>query len=542
MLKYIALFLFLSISLQAQVENIHVSHPVYEFLKRAETKGLIKHYSTSSLPWSKGKITDALNLIENNSAELTKWEKRSFERFRKEFGITQREDAIVIPSSSEDDNVFFDDIFSQKEKFLYYYSDSVTTVKLRPLARVDMKYEDSDPESRNYTIGSLGFRLDGTIDNKLGYNLQVTNGRMISGDRELALEDPYYSKNVKFNILEDDIDFTESHVRYQSDWFYGSIARQYREMGSGLTQKAYITPKSPAFDALTLGAEFKRFKYEFILGSLLGKAKEAPFDAGFLLTIPEKYISMHRFSITPSWGEIAFWEGVVYSRGIDLAYLNPLSFLKSLEHSLKDRDNSLMGLEATYRPFKNLQLKSTFMLDDIIFEQIGSGHFGNKFAFNAAAMYALPFSLEAGFEYSRISPFTYTHYNTKNAYTNDEMMLGSYMPPNSDKFTFLLNWWFGCRYPLELKVSYFQHGQNIYDEEGNLIKNVGGDPLITQTPGDDNFYTFLDGNKIFISKVELEGGIEPFRGFNLRGNVALQSVNSEDPELSFRLIMGIYEF
>jgi hypothetical protein len=44
---------------------------------------------------------------------------------------------------------------------------------------------------------------------------------------------------------------------------------------------------------------------------------------------------------------------MIYSRTLDLAYLSPLSFLKSLEHSLHDRDNAGMGFTAVVRPIKN---------------------------------------------------------------------------------------------------------------------------------------------------------------------------------------------
>jgi hypothetical protein len=69
--------------------------------------------------------------------------------------------------------------------------------------------------------------------------------------------------------------------------------------------------------------------------------------------IPPKYVAMHSFTFLPTWGEISFFETMIYSRTFDLAYLAPLSFLKSLEHSLHDRDNAGMGFTAVVRPIKN---------------------------------------------------------------------------------------------------------------------------------------------------------------------------------------------
>jgi hypothetical protein len=88
-------------------------------------------------------------------------------------------------------------------------------------------------------------------------------------------------------------------------------------------------------------------------------------------------------------------------------------------------------------------------------------------------------NLNAGIEYTRVEPYTFTNYNPQNANTNDDILFGSMIPPNADRISFLLDYFFGERYPIKFKYSYTRHGNNIYDEEGNLIRNVGGDPRQT---------------------------------------------------------------
>ena len=84
--------------------------------------------------------------------------------------------------------------------------------------------------------------------------------------------DPRYTHSVKFTQLNDDIDLTESHVAYQKKWFRAEIGRETRLMGSGLNQRLYINDIAPAYDAITLSANFESFKYSFTHGSLLGIA------------------------------------------------------------------------------------------------------------------------------------------------------------------------------------------------------------------------------------------------------------------------------
>jgi hypothetical protein len=242
---------------------------------------------------------------------------------------------------------------------------------------------------------------------------------------------------------------------------------------------------------------------------------------------------LHRFAAKPSWGEIGFSEWIIYSgRYPDLAYMTPISFFKSLEHALHDRDNSGMALDGTFRFLDMFQIKGSFFLDDIIFENIGKGYWSNKFAWNIGAVAALPANIDMGVEYSRVEPYTYSHFNIQNNMTNDGRLFGTYLYPNSDETMFLVNWWYGGRYPLTLKVFYQRHGENIYDKDGNLIKNVGGDfryiprPADPSTgfPGDPGFgLKFLDGNQVNTVRIQIGGGFELARGWNIEALYQLKS-------------------
>ncbi len=534
------IFVICTLGIFAQVENISISHPVYGYLERLENRGILENFSSSDKPFSKGKIQNALKSAKLAESELTNFEKKSLSLYLKEFDLDDRNNAIVIYSESDDKQVFSSRIFTNDEKYIYHFADEKHNVSIIPLANIDF-YSQNYNRCENFTVANLGFRMEGTLDSMFGYNLQVTNGRLINGSRELAMQDDYYSTNFKFVGLESDIDFTESHLRFEYDWFYANIGRERRLMGSGIDENLFLNDNALAFDAITFGADFKHFKYKFMHGSLLGLADSGDYDFGFKGELEPKYIALHKFSVTPSWGEISFWESIIYSRPIDIAYLNPLSFFKSLEHALRDRDNSLMGMDITIRPVKNLQIKSTFLLDDIKFEEIGNGFWGNKTAFNAGIQYVFPFSIDAGFEYSRVEPFTYSHFNPQNSYTNNERMLASDLLPNSDKYSLIANWWWGGRYPLRLNVSYMRHGRNIYDDEGNLIKNVGADPMLSHSPEVPDFVKLLDGEKVYIFDSSIQYGFEIIRGLNFRHRIGMKTVNG-DKVPYMRIIVSIYEF
>lgn len=549
--RFIYLFVFLSFisafELISQVEHVPIANPIYDFLVRAENKGYMKNMSLSSLPLQKKEIINVLIELRKNIESLSNQDKETLYKFETEFEVyyynqstesysdnkTIENNAlypgnkgadllinrtVVFYSDKDTNQIFFDRLFSNDEKYFYHYQDSNHKVIVRPLGKIDFNYRKGDSSS-NALMAHGGFRLNGTLSKKLGYMLQVTNGSLLGGDRLLALQDPILRQNIKFNNLSSDVDITESHLRYQDDWFYAYVGRESRLLGAGLDQRIFISNTSPASDGLSLGAKFKKFEYRFSHFSLLAlKSDTLRVGTGFAFEIPSKYYSMHRFSFRPDWGELSFWEGVIYSeRSPELAYLNPLSFLKSVEHALRDRDNSIMGLDATIRPLDNWQIKGSWLLDDIIISEIGKGYWSNKTAWNIATTYSFQAPIDLGFEYSRVEPYTYSHFNVQNSITNDGLMFGSNIKPNSDRFLLKTNFWIGERYPLFINLSYTRHGRNEVDENGNLIRNVGGDPLKVQNwvNGDSYRVSFLDGDLSKVLRIDLGGAWEPVRHYNL---------------------------
>lgn len=532
-----AILLLIAGTAYAQVENVQVAHPVYIFLQRAEAIGLLEHRSLSSLPLQKMEIQECLRQINNKREHLTNSDLKLLEKYLLEFEIEKRENAVLFRSPSDSAFVLSDDLFSSKEKYFYYYSYDSTKVAVSPLGMLDNMFSLQDNEKS--IIGTLGVRFSGSIDNRLGFYLQATNGRLFSGSRELASQDKYYAKSIKFTKLNDDIDFSESHVNYRNRWFFASLARETKLEGAGLQQRIFIADIAPAFDALTLAAKFSNFEYTFIHGSLIGEPTQS--SIGAFAEIPPKYMAYHKIAVRPSWGEIAFVEQVIYSnRNTDLAYLNPIGFLKSIEHALHDRDNSLMGLFFTVRPASRLQIKGSYLLDDIIFEKVGTGYWSNKMAYNFSVEYASAKNLDIGFEYARVEPYTFSHFNRQNTVSHDGKLIGSILLPNSDRFLLTLKYWWGERYPVELGISYLRYGANIYDGD-SLIYNAGGDPFQTRRWFDPMEVGFLTGKVERNFSASISMGYEIFRNFYVLGYFRHSNINGNVRPYA-RLILKFGDF
>jgi hypothetical protein len=277
----------------------------------------------------------------------------------------------------------------------------------------------------------------------------------------------------------------------------------------------FISSNAAPMDAFGAGVKLEGFEYRFLQASLIAQTENGLNYSSFS-DIPAKYLVMHRLAIKPTWGEIAFWESITYYNRFEIGYLNPLIFLKSEEHVLHDRDNSMLGGDFTIRILSCLQVKGSYLLDDIISSEIGKNFWANKAAMNVDATVSLPCGLDLGAEYSRIEPYTFSHFNLQNSYTNDSATIGGYMAPNSDEFALLGRYLFGARYPIEIKIAYQRHGANIYDANDSLIFNAGADPFISRRTQDPERIRFLAGERQDYFIAQASAGLELWRGFNLK--------------------------
>lgn len=509
-----------------QVEHIPVAHPVYEFLERASVRGLLGSVSLVSLPLQHREIARALALIAKHSEELSSSERGLLKEYTREFLQYRAPSAVVVHSASDSTQILLAHLFSNdREKYLYHYEDTSDIVSVVPLGSFEYRTLSAD-SSAFAALGQVGIRLSGSLSGHVGYLLQVSNGSVLGGERWVALQDPFLRRNVKFGELNSDFDFTESHVRVDYDRFYAIIGRETRLIGAGYFNRLLVSSSSPAFDAITLGARFEHFDYRFMHGGILAQST-GTWSSGANVYIPSKYFAMHRFAFHDTWGELALSESIVYSgRGADLAYMNPLSFFKSLEHAQHDRDNPALAFDATVRPVSGLELRGSFYLDDLRFEKIGTDYWGNKSAWNIGALFASSYNVDIAAEYAVVYPYTFSHFNAQNAVTNDGLQISGSIPPNSDRLSAMLRWWWGGRYPLSISASSLRHGRNTYDSTGALVRNVGGDIHQTRRADDPEEAPFLDGDVERRFTLELQTGVELVRGFSLRLYYGLTNSNA----------------
>ncbi len=503
----------------AQVENVPISNPVYEFLDRLGVKGILPLYSNVMIPLSRKEVAEDLVKATSKKDQLTDAERGYLDKYRREFAHE------IDPAHDDATALFRDgprDFLSNKEKYLYTYADSDVTAYVQFLGSLEYRTANGDSYGTTHaSLETIGGRIRGTVKNRLGYYLQGTNGEL-HGDREFALSDPRLRSNVKFNNLYSPyFDFTEAYLRADLSWFNVEFGREYNQIGTGYSDRLLLSDNAPVFDFIKLDAQYKSLRFVFLHGSLVPDSAVFP---GLVQDEPagvSKYLAIHRLQLSLfDRLNVGVAEMIIYQRfSPEFGYLNPVVFYKSVEHSLRDRDNAFLSFDAEIFPIDGYKLYGTWLIDDIDFSKLGTGWWGNEFGWQggvtAADVGGIP-DVDAVAEYTRIEPYVYSNRTSGDDFTNNNTSLGHHLAPNSDEWFLQIGWRPEPSLRAWLAYRYTRHGDNII-ENGLVVRNVGGDVLAGHRSTDSDIADFLDGNRTRYDDVQLKAAWEPIRSLYFTG-------------------------
>jgi hypothetical protein len=118
---------------------------------------------------------------------------------------------------------------------------------------------------------------------------------------------------------------------------------------------------------------------------------------------------------------LGFYEAIIWwgsdpdtKRGIDVAYINPIIFFRSVEYSMHSPDNANLGGNAKLRLWRKTYLYGQFFLDDLRIDELKAkkGWWGNKYGFQAGFktyQFINIKNLYVQSEINIVTPFTYSH-------------------------------------------------------------------------------------------------------------------------------------
>jgi hypothetical protein len=493
-----------------QVENVPATHPVYLFLERMETRHIIEGYHDAVLPISRSEVSSFLKTIHDHAEELTGAEREYLSTYLSEFQYEVTGElygfGALIGSETPADTLGTWDLFENREKFLYLLADSNVALFFNGLLTLDVRSRGGDElDGEDAEFIQFGGRFRGTVYNRLGYYLQGTNAQFW-GSRSLLRRDPLIRHAHTINVLDtQNFDFVEGYVRYANDIFSAQVGRERVLWGLGADQQMVASANVPVYDFIRADAQYKSLRYTFIHAWILGTSGTVrfsiPSDTSTVFNEPvnaDKYFAAHRLGLTfPKVVDVGFQEVVVYgNRGVDLAYLNPVTLIESVQRSRGERDNVLWVVDLETHFLRGMQLSGTFLFDDIHFGEFFEPRWYNRYAYQGSLLLTDPLfvpNTNLIVEYTRVEPFTFSHNRSREAtFSSGGSILGPRIGPNADAWYFRIDWLPAWNVGISLRTSFERSGENVYDA-GILAKNVGGDILVPHRPTDPENRVFLDG-------------------------------------------------
>lgn len=510
--------------LMAQAEYVRYNDEVYDFLERLSDLHIISVYNDLERPASRRTIAVKIKEAAANVNMLNSSDRKLLEKFKTEYEVELYGTALQSSNLIADKKIL---PFNQRNKFIYFLHDSG-----KASIFANLKFDVYQLQRKIYNGGSnksalaysYGGELRGTFLSKFGFYVKATDGK-VSGEKDVARKINEIRYDYKFNsdpaVISgtDYFNNTEGYITADFDMLKLKYGRDVKTIGYGPV-KHILGDNVPKFDYLSLALSYKGFSFSFMHGKLMGSLtnREDPVEGGIRGVTP-KYFVYHRAGFDSRHISVGAGEMIVYSRReIDLSYLNPFAFYKSLEHSNQDRDNTLLFVDAANNSIPGLKVATSIMLDDMTVGKIGKGWYGNQLLFNAAVFSSNLYKIapvDLQIQYTRINPYVYTHRISDNSYSNSGNPLAAPLLPNSSSVFLRAVYHPVYNLKFRLDMAYSVHGANELNDDGTIKRNVGGDPAVGYRLGDSQTANFLDGIREHYRTVSLTITYEPWKDYFL---------------------------
>ncbi len=518
-MKKLAVLLFLlSVAAFAQDDYVSVDNQVYNFLQRMEVLHIIKGYNSFEIPKPRKDIAGYIKQVIANQDKLDTIDKKILKDLEVEFefdlyGTLKHQQSMVGGKGYN--------LFSQEGKYFYYYNDPHKAnffVNLLGQGQIIGENDFQNKNNLSTTVGVIGGQIRGTFLDHFGFSLTGTDG-LVMGNKEVARLRTDIRDNFKYNLdtAAAFFDETSGYLTADYDMFKLKFGRDRMRIGYG-PRRSIIDDNAPPFDFLSFDIHYKFFDFSYFHGKLLGDTEFQPDSInGGLNYVHEKYIGYHRIGFDISDAvNFGVGEMIIYGdRGIDLSYLNPFAFYKSVEHSNQDRDNSLLFFDFSNKSITGLKIYSTLLIDDMDFSKLGTGWYGNETLFDVGIFSSNLYNIipaDIKLEFTSVDPYVHTHRTGNTNFTNNGYDLGSGLQPNSELFLGEIDYRLNYRLSINARFQYIIHGANPILPDGTII-NVGGDEALGHRTFDSNFARLLEGDLEYSRITSLLITYEPIKQY-----------------------------
>ena len=365
-----------------------------------------------------------------------------YSKIERELNYVENEHSAVKPfiyknvAKNVDLDAMKQPFLKEKESWLgrKFWNEDLATVRgdnywftTNMLLDVQMGKDNSDVD---YTFNnSRILQVQGELTDKLAFSATVfeSQGRFadyinnaidVEERKTFASDGLVFGRGKAKGFKEDSYDYpvSEGYISYTPNSIFNVQMGQAKNfIGDGYRSLLFSDGSSP-YPYVKLTTSFWKFQYT----NLWTWMTDISLDARLGNAHPRKYVSTHHLSININKRlNLGLFEAVITDNsrtgGLDMDFVNPLIFYKSLEFARgEDAGSSIVGLNAKYKLSNKFSLYSQFVLDEFTLEEIKAqtGYWGNKFAFQLGAKYFDAFKVDNLYlqgEFNFVRPYTYSH-------------------------------------------------------------------------------------------------------------------------------------
>ena len=256
-------------------------------------------------------------------------------------------------------------------------------------------------------------------------------------------------------------------------------------------------------------------------------------------TYDRKYMTLHHLSANISDRlNIGIYESIIWRNnrnpeisGFDIAYLNPIIFLRPVEFSLNSSDNSLMGMNFKFKCTNTSHLYGQFVIDELSPPALKDGNdwWGNKYSYQIGGKYYDILSIKnliLQIENNFARPYIYSHHSVAQNYGHYDQSLAHPLGANFNETLIFLDYKYK-KFEMHIQYMITKFG----DKKKNDPTSFGNDIFLSSSdrPSDYDIEMYqgnlskLDYKKIIISYL-----INPKTNFKFESGYISRILKNDD--------------
>lgn len=310
------------------------------------------------------------------------------------------------------------------------------------------------------------------------------------------------------------------------------LAHDKNFIGDGY-RSLLLSDDSYSYPFLRINMTFWKFRYTAIYAVYRDLQSVPDPNIGYL----KKYSTTHNLDLnigkknklTVSIFETVMWAPSA-SRGYELAYLNPVLFIRPVENSLGSPDNVLLASNIKWKINRSNTLYGQVMLDELLLDEVrsGKGWWGNKQGFQLGIKSSNFFrvkNLNVQTEFNLVRPYTYQHRTSAQSYTHYNQSLTHPLGANFAESVSFINYRYKNLFA-EVKVQIAKMGQDTADV--NLGNNIF-DSYETRDMRDGEYGHYMfDGLESNLKTVDLRVNylINPKTNFVVEAGIIMRNFDN----------------